>query len=93
MVGGGHLRVKWCEGRQAGAARWRREDTLVFTQGRTIRLVRVVALATRRGPASEAATLLRGHDAAVRNPRPGSARDRRRKVRRDAAFFEGRTAF
>jgi ribosome-associated heat shock protein Hsp15 len=32
-------------------------DVLTFPQGRTIRVVRVLALGTRRGPASEAQTL------------------------------------
>ena len=32
-------------------------DVLTFPQGRTIRIVRVLALGTRRGPAAEAQTL------------------------------------
>jgi ribosome-associated heat shock protein Hsp15 len=32
-------------------------DVLTFPQGRTIRVVRVLALGTRRGPASEAQAL------------------------------------
>ena len=32
-------------------------DVLTFPQGRTVRVVRVLALGTRRGPASEAQTL------------------------------------
>ncbi len=32
-------------------------DTLTFPQGRNIRVVRILALATRRGPAAEAQTL------------------------------------
>jgi ribosome-associated heat shock protein Hsp15 len=37
--------------------RLRPGDVLTFAQGHTIRVVRVVALGTRRGPASEAQTL------------------------------------
>jgi ribosome-associated heat shock protein Hsp15 len=37
--------------------RLRPGDVLTFPQGRTIRVVRVLALGTRRGPASEAQTL------------------------------------
>ena len=37
--------------------RLRPGDVLTFPQGRTIRVVRVLALGTRRGPASEARTL------------------------------------
>ncbi len=33
------------------------EDVLTFPQGRTIRVIRILALATRRGPAPEAQTL------------------------------------
>ncbi|MFN3936331.1 MAG: RNA-binding S4 domain-containing protein [Gemmobacter sp.] len=34
-------------------------DTLTFVQGGRVRVVRIVALAVRRGPAAEAATLYR----------------------------------
>jgi ribosome-associated heat shock protein Hsp15 len=37
--------------------RLRPGDVLTFPQGQTIRVVRVLALGTRRGPASEAQTL------------------------------------
>jgi ribosome-associated heat shock protein Hsp15 len=37
--------------------RLRPGDVLTFPQGRTIRVVRVLALGSRRGPASEAQTL------------------------------------
>ena len=84
MVGGGHLRVngaKVAKPAQPVAP----GDTLVFPQGRTIRVVRVVALATRRGPASEAAMLYEDMTPASETtarvgPRPT------KKLRRDAAF-------
>lgn len=39
-------------------------ETLTFPQGNRIRLIRVLATATRRGPAEEAAALFRDLDAA-----------------------------
>jgi len=56
MVNGGHVRVNGNKIAKAsygvGAG-----DTLTFPQGNQIRVVRVVQLATRRGPAPEAQTL------------------------------------
>lgn len=56
MVNGGHVRVNGNKIAKAsygvGAG-----DTLTFPQGNQIRVVRVVQLAMRRGPAPEAQTL------------------------------------
>ena len=85
MVGGGHLRVngaKVAKPAQPVAP----GDTLVFTQGRTIRVVRVVALATRRGPASEAATLYEDMTPPSESGTPRVGPRPTKKVRRDAAF-------
>lgn len=56
VVGAGHLRIN---GARAGkpAHPVRPGDTLTFPQADTVRVVRVAALGTRRGPASEAQTL------------------------------------
>lgn len=43
-------------------------DVLTFPQGRTIRVIRVVALGVRRGPASEAAALYEDLEPAPRPP-------------------------
>ncbi|WP_324751662.1 RNA-binding S4 domain-containing protein [Roseovarius sp. Pro17] len=55
-VKGGHVRIN---GNRAGkpSQTVRAGDVLTFAQGRIIRVVRVVAPGTRRGPASEAQTL------------------------------------
>ncbi len=59
QVSGGHVRVNGARvikpAHAVGPG-----DVLTFAQGRAIRVVEVVALGTRRGPASEAATLF--HD-------------------------------
>lgn len=56
VVSGGHVRVNSDKidkpARNVGPG-----DVLTFAQGRDIRIVRIVALGTRRGPASEAQTL------------------------------------
>lgn len=61
-VSAGHVRVNGTPvsrpGRDIGPG-----DTLTFPQGSRIRLIRVVALGTRRGPAQEAAGLYLDLDA------------------------------
>ena len=56
VVSGGHVRVNSDKidkpARNVGPG-----DVLTFAQGRDVRIVRIVALGTRRGPASEAQTL------------------------------------
>ncbi|WP_407493203.1 RNA-binding S4 domain-containing protein [Pseudooceanicola sp. MF1-13] len=56
LVTGGHVRVN---GNRAGKASHavQRGDVLTFPQGDRIRVVRILAAATRRGPATEAQTL------------------------------------
>ncbi len=56
VVSAGHLRIN---GARAGkpAQPVRPGDTLTFPQSDTVRVVRIAALGTRRGPASEAQTL------------------------------------
>jgi len=85
MVGGGHLRVNGAKVVKP-AQPVSPGDTLVFPQGRTVRVVRVVALASRRGPASEAAALYEDMTPPdeVTAPRVGPRPTK--KVRRDAGF-------
>jgi ribosome-associated heat shock protein Hsp15 len=56
LISGGHMRVNGDKvlkpAHNVGPG-----DVLTFPQGREIRVVRVVAIGTRRGPASEAQTL------------------------------------
>jgi len=85
LVVGGHLRVNGERISKASFA-LRPGVTLTFPQARRIRVVRVVSLANRRGPASEAQTLYEDltpdREAVPRNPafegkgRPGK-KDRR----------------
>lgn len=46
-------------------------DALTFAQGRAVRVIRVLALGDRRGPATEAATLYEDLDREA--PEPGAA--------------------
>ena len=55
-VTGGHLRVNGNRAAKASAAVGP-GDVLTFSQGRLIRVVKIVALGTRRGPAPEAQAL------------------------------------
>lgn len=55
-MSGGHVRVNG-EKVQKRATSVGPGDVLTFPQGRMIRVVRIVALATRRGPAPEAQAL------------------------------------
>ena len=94
VISGGHLRV---DGQKVAkpAHILRPGMTLTFLQARRVRVVRITALSTRRGPAQEAQTLYDdltpeqaapppapGHDGAGRPSR----KDRRSRVR-----FEQRT--
>ena len=63
MIGEGHLRINGQHCLKPGHAIGP-GDTLTFPQGARIRVVRVLALGTRRGPASEAAGLYEDLDAA-----------------------------
>ncbi|TCP62942.1 heat shock protein Hsp15 [Rhodovulum bhavnagarense] len=56
VVAGGHVRVNSVKIDKPGA-RVGPGDTLTFAQGRDIRVVRILAPGTRRGPATEACTL------------------------------------
>ena len=79
MVGEGRVRVNG-ERVEKPAAALREGDVLTFPQGRTVRVVAVRALGTRRGPADEARALYddRTPEAMPRaGPRP-TGRDRRR---------------
>lgn len=97
QVAAGHLRVNGAKvarpARAVGPG-----DVLTFMQGRRVRIVRIVAIATRRGPAAEAQTLYEdlspapeasetpaAHPAAARSGRP-TGRERRHAARatRDA---------
>ena len=55
-VSAGHVRVN-AERVTKPAAQIAPDDVLTFAQGRVIRVVRIVALGTRRGPAPEAQAL------------------------------------
>lgn len=56
LVAGGHVRINAAK-TDKPAARIQPGDTLTFAQGREIRVVRIMALGTRRGPAAEARLL------------------------------------
>jgi ribosome-associated heat shock protein Hsp15 len=64
-------------------------DTLTFAQARSIRVVRILATGTRRGPASEAQTLYQDLTPAEPSPRPKPKSELRgkptKKERRDHA--------
>lgn len=91
LVAAGHLRINGQRASKA-AAPVRLGDTLTFPQGRSVRVVRILALGRRRGPAPEAEGLYAdltpacasGEAAAERQGRP--ERDARRAAR---AFKQG----
>jgi ribosome-associated heat shock protein Hsp15 len=58
VIGNGDLRVSGTKVSKANTT-VRVGDVLTFPQGRAIRVIRVLALGARRGPASEARTLFR----------------------------------
>jgi ribosome-associated heat shock protein Hsp15 len=61
-VEGGHVRVNGTRVSRPGRA-VRPGDTLTLIQGGRVRVLRILAPGTRRGPAPEAATLYRAIDA------------------------------
>lgn len=61
VIESGHLRLNGQHCRKPGHG-VATGDTLTFAQGRAIRVIRVLALSERRGPATEAQTLF--HDLA-----------------------------
>jgi len=69
VCGGGRLRVN---GEPIGKAHQtvKAGDVLTFPQGHDIRVVRILALGTRRGPAPEARTLYDDLDPPEARPRP-----------------------
>jgi len=82
MCAGGGIRIDGVPTQKAHAA-VRPGQVLTFVQGRHIRVIEVLALAERRGPASEAQTLYRDlqpptPEAALPSPGPRpTGRDRR----------------
>lgn len=56
QVSGGHVRVNGTRARKPAQAVGP-EDVLTFAKGREVRVVRILAMGTRRGPAPEAQTL------------------------------------
>ena len=91
VVAAGHVRVNSVKvarpGHRVGPG-----DTLTFAQARQVRVVRILAAGSRRGPASEAATLYDDLSPAGDDlPRhPGGAQQTRpdRRARREAALFK-----
>lgn len=83
MVQAGHLRIEGDRATKASAA-VRPGQTLTFPQSRRIRVVRVEALATRRGPASEAQTLYIDLTPDTPPPAPRVGPRPTKKDRRDA---------
>jgi len=91
VVAAGHVRVNSVKvarpGHRVGPG-----DTLTFPQARRVRVVRILAPGSRRGPASEAAGLYDDltppEDDVPRHP--GGARQTRpdRRARREAALFK-----
>ena len=61
VIESGHLRLNGQRCKKSGHA-VTEGDTLTFTQGRVVRVIRVLALSDRRGPAQEAQQLY--HDLA-----------------------------
>lgn len=85
MVAAGHLRINGARAAKS-AAPVGPGDTLVFPQGRLIRVVKVQGLGTRRGPASEAATLFDDLTPEAPKPQPRIGPRPTKKARRDAKF-------
>ena len=95
MVSGGHVRVN--SGKAAKPAHSVGPgDVLTFAQGRVIRVVRIVAIGTRRGPAPEAQALYEDltppADARPANPRyDGTGRPTKRDRRAIEALRDDKT--
>lgn len=69
-VGAGHVRVNG-EKASKPAAQVKVGDMLTFSQGNRVRIVKILALSIRRGPATEAQTLYEDHSPApVVTPTP-----------------------
>lgn len=73
-------------------------DVLTFAQGRQIRVIRIVALATRRGPAPEAQALYDDltpapDPAAAEQPRTGPRPTKKDRRSLDAMRGEGESDF
>ena len=69
LVHGGHLRLNGQRVVKPGAT-ITADDTLTFPQGDRIRLIRVLDIGLRRGPATEAQMLYLDLDAAAEVPQP-----------------------
>lgn len=82
QVSGGHVRVN---GTRAGkpAQTVVPGDVLTFVQGRQVRVVRIAALGTRRGPAPEAQALYEDLTPPEDRPDPAAPRSGPRPTKRD----------
>lgn len=89
LVTGGHLRVNGAKTLKA-AQGVGPGDVLTFPQGRVIRVVRIIALAERRGPAPEAQALYEDltPEAPPRSPSGGPRPTKR--DRREIEAFRGK---
>ena len=88
QVTGGHVRVNGTRAAKP-AQQVRPGDVLTFPQGGQVRVVRIIAIGTRRGPATEACTLYEDNtpparqDACPPNPRyEGKGRPTKRDRRK-----------
>ncbi len=63
-------------------------DVLTFAQGDRIRVIRVTALAIRRGPAPEAQTLFDDLTPPATDDTPGAARSGPRPTKKDRRAFD-----
>lgn len=71
IVQGGHVRLNGTHVKKASVA-VAPGDTLTFPQGRVVRVIEIVAIGERRGPATEALTLYT--DLAPPEPKPKETR-------------------
>jgi len=94
MISGGHLRVERRKTLKP-AQSVRVGETLTFIQAKNVRIIRITALSTRRGPAPEAQALYADlSPTPVKKPRASGVRVGARptgKERRDRARFDART--
>ena len=72
VAGGGRIRVNRAPVAKPGHT-IRVGDVLTFPQGRLVRVIEVLALSTRRGPAAEARALYRDLDPPAARPKAGDA--------------------
>ncbi len=82
QVSGGHVRVNGDHARKPSHAVGP-DDVLTFTQAREVRVVRILELGTRRGPAPEARALYDDLTPARPDEEPGAARVGARPTKRD----------